>query len=83
MSFFSRLKLHEPLFRGMADRLGIDLGDWITRNPEHVGDYRGAVLSCTSCTHGAECTAWQADHPVAEWAPDYCRNRRMLQRIRP
>ncbi len=81
MGFFSRLKTHEPLFRGMADRLGVDFSDWITRHPDHAGDYRTAVLSCTACTAETDCKAWLAEHEHADRAPDYCRNNRLLETL--
>lgn len=81
MGFFSRLKAHEPLFRGMADRLGVDFNRWMTSYPDHAGDYRTAVLSCTACTSETACKTWLAENESAEHAPDYCRNRRMLEAL--
>jgi len=81
MGFFSRLTQHEPLFRDMADRLGVDFRAWITANPDNIGDYRTAVLSCTACTCADACKGWLETHDTADHAPDYCRNRRMLESL--
>jgi hypothetical protein len=81
MGFFSRLAQHEALFQGMSDRLNVDSGQWVGAHAEHVGDYRNAVLSCTACRAGDACVNWQADHPKANAAPDFCRNKRMLDAL--
>lgn len=81
MGFFSRLAKHEALFRGMSDRLGVDFAKWVGDTPEHAGDYRNAVLSCTSCQEAGACTAWQSMTNSAEEAPSYCRNKRLLDEL--
>lgn len=81
MRIFRRIAQKEPLFRGMADRLGIDFGAWITRNPELAGDYRAAVISCAACSSGADCQAWQSGTSAAAHAPGFCRNRHMLEAL--
>lgn len=81
MGFFDRLTRHEPLFHGMADRLGVDIGDWIGRSPARAGDYRAAMMSCAGCRSGAACEVWQASHDRAEHAPDFCRNRHLLDTL--
>ena len=81
MGFFNRLTRHEPLFRGMADRLGVDFREWIGDAPEHAGDYRAAVLSCSACRSEEACQAWQQANAIADHAPEFCRNRRMLESL--
>ncbi|WP_375175468.1 DUF6455 family protein [Pseudooceanicola sp.] len=81
MGFFRRIEQREPLFRGMADRLGVDFGRWISTCPDHAGDYRTAVLSCMACTSEGSCQDWQSRTDRAAQAPNYCRNRRMLDAL--
>ena len=81
MGFFSRLAKHEALFRGMSDRLGVDFNAWVGNAPEHAGDYRNAVLSCTACREAGACTKWQDMTVSAEEAPSYCRNKRLLDEL--
>ena len=81
MGFFSRLTRHEPLFQGMADRLGVDFNKWVGTSPDHAGDYRNAVLSCTACKSEGDCQAWLAANQSADHAPDFCRNRRLLEAL--
>jgi len=78
MGFFDRLAKHDALFRGMSDRLGVDFNGWIGCDAQHAGDYRNAVLSCTSCKDAGACVAWQEANAKASAAPDFCRNKRML-----
>ena len=81
MGFFRRLVSNEPLFQGMADRLGADLGDWVAQDPQHAGDYRSAVLTCAACTAAGDCRTWEEAHAAADKAPDYCRNRHLLEKL--
>lgn len=82
MGFFSRLAKHEALFDGMAQRLGIDFNAWVAHDTVHAGDYRTAVLSCTACKADGPCQAWQANTTTASEAPDFCRNKRMLETLK-
>jgi hypothetical protein len=81
MGFFSRLTRHEPLFRGMADRLGVDFNKWVGTSADHASDYRNAVLNCTACKSEGACQTWLAANETADKAPDFCRNRRLLEAL--
>lgn len=81
MGFFDRLAKHEALFQGMNDRLGVDMADLVLTDAENAKTYRNAVLTCTSCTHGEACTAWQQSHAQASQTPDYCRNKALLETL--
>lgn len=81
MGLFARLAAHEELFQGMTDRVGADVSTWVYETPRNAAAYRTAMFSCTACTSGEACADWQASHDHAEAAPDFCRNRRMLNAI--
>lgn len=81
MGFFSKLNHHAELFKGMADRLGVDFADRIGNAPDFASDYRLAVLSCTSCQCAGDCATWQNQHDNADAAPGFCRNKRMLDSL--
>ncbi|WP_407495378.1 DUF6455 family protein [Pseudooceanicola sp. MF1-13] len=81
MGFFSRLAKHEALFRGMTDRLGVNVSDWVGAEGQNAGDYRTSVLSCTACKEAGACMKWQEDHDASKTAPDFCRNKRMVDAL--
>ena len=81
MGFFSKLDKHASLFQGMSQRLGVDFADRIGQAPQTSGDYRLAILSCTSCQCAGACATWRNQHDNADAAPGFCRNKRMLNSL--
>lgn len=77
MGFFARLMermdRQSLLMSGMMERLGVDFA---SRAGDACGHrFERAVRSCTFCSHGAQCKAWQDTHPQgAEDAPSFCPN---------
>ena len=59
----------------------VDFAQAVARAPENVRDYRQAVMRCVACGHEGECTAWMDTHPQAAEAPDYCRNKDILESL--
>ena len=79
MGLFDKIDRRAGVMTRMADTLGVDFAASIAKAPEPVGVYRQAVMRCTTCNHEGECTAWMQSHPHAEEAPDYCRNKDILE----
>ncbi len=74
MGFFTKLDQHADLMGGMADRVGVDLADYMGNHPYEAGSYRSALFSCAACEKGEQCRMWQETHDHAAKAPGYCRN---------
>ncbi len=79
MSFWSKLTRHERLFSRMADRAGADVDVAMQSGLLVPEDFRSAVLSCSICTRPKACETLLDDGGTD--IPDYCRNRKMLERL--
>lgn len=80
----NKIKRHAALLDQMADTLGIDLEEAAICGAFPMGEISEAVLRCTACSNPETCTQWMKQHPDgAELTPDYCRNREILQALRP
>ncbi|MFP7674538.1 DUF6455 family protein [Marivita sp. S0852] len=63
------------LTQGMADRLGKEIPDSVSYDPERQAvAYRSAVLLCNSCGHHEDCKTLQSENDTLDQAPSYCRN---------
>jgi hypothetical protein len=83
MGMFTNLRraaARSELMHAMFGRLGI--GDWFAGNPARAAVLRGAAIRCATCGHERECAQWLDNNPVADHAPDFCRNRELADRIR-
>ncbi|MDG1130113.1 MAG: DUF6455 family protein [Paracoccaceae bacterium] len=79
MGLFDKIDHRAGVMTRMADMLGVDFAATIAQAPEVVREYRQAVMRCASCSHEGECTTWMQSHPHAAQAPDYCRNKDILE----
>ncbi len=61
------------LVRGMSDRTGTDLSE-----PAHAFRFRAMVTACRGCSNPGGCAKLQADHAHLSGAPDYCRNKAVM-----
>lgn len=78
------LRRHAALFDRMSTHVGVDLQDQVMRGQLDISDITDGVLKCTSCSRPDECETWlAAGTHSGEPAPDYCRNRKMLDRLKP
>lgn len=79
-----RLRYHATLVDDMANSLGIDLEEAAICGAFRMEEISDAVLRCAGCVYPVKCSHWRAQHPKgAKKAPDYCRNREVLQALRP
>jgi hypothetical protein len=81
MGLLDKIDRRADVMNRMAETLDVDFAAAITQNAESVRDYRQAVMRCVACNHEGECTAWMDSHPHAEHAPDYCRNKDLLESL--
>jgi hypothetical protein len=79
LNYFSRLANNTVLMQKMFARVGIS--DWFAQNPHGPEVLRRAALRCGTCTDEAECANWLETHEDASHAPDFCRNRDLVERI--
>ncbi len=61
------------LVSGMAARTGTDLSD-----PALTPRFRGMVAACRGCANPGGCAKLQAVHERLDSAPDYCRNKAVM-----
>ncbi|MFD1911448.1 DUF6455 family protein [Halodurantibacterium flavum] len=89
----TRLDRHATLVGRMAETTGIDMADALVTGRLSGPSLRGAVLRCCGCDKAEACQGWldaqergrqerQAGAAPAT-APDYCRNRDLMARLRP
>ena len=78
MGIFSSISRRTGLFNKMADTVGVDLGEVIVHDETRATDLRSAVIRCAGCRHDGECQAWMESESSHDAAPDYCRNKAML-----
>ncbi len=73
------LKTHAALFDDMSRAVGLDLQEEAISGRLQFDEISEAVLRCSRCAHPKDCAA-QLSAGVAEIsaAPDYCRNRDLL-----
>ncbi len=71
---FEKMSQHTDLVTGMSERVGIDWGERIMKNPENAKEFRNAVMQCTRCQELGACQKFQELNGSAANAPDYCMN---------
>lgn len=73
------LKTHAALFDDMSRAVGLDLQEEAIAGRLQFDEISEAVLRCSRCSHPSACSTKLSDD-VAEIteAPDYCRNRDLL-----
>ena len=81
MGLFRKIDHRADVMLRMAETLDVDFAAAIARNHDAGHVYRQAVLRCTACPHEDRCTVWMQDHPHADAAPDYCRNKDILANL--
>lgn len=82
MSYFSRLDRHSGLVGRMADTLGADIVGAAMSGSVPETALRTAVYGCMCCEETEACEHWLEDHAGgAKAAPDYCRNKALLDRL--
>ncbi|MDU8943017.1 DUF6455 family protein [Ovoidimarina sediminis] len=70
---------HIRLMTRMADTLGVDLETEIMSGRLSPESYRSRVFACVGCQNAGDCAAFlDASGGTAEAAPDYCRNKSVL-----
>ena len=83
MGLAKRIDRHATLFQNMADTVHADLGESLLDGKIDGQGLRAAVFQCMTCDSADECPQWMEAHPDgAENAPEYCRNRQLLQRLK-
>jgi hypothetical protein len=83
MGLLDKIDRRAEVMNRMAETLDVDFAAVIAQTPEAVREYRQAVLRCVACGREGECATWMAEHPHAEAAPDYCRNRDLMAELKP
>ena len=80
MSVFTTFDRHARLVSRMADTLGHDVEARMMSGDLQPEDFRAMVVKCTGCTQPGACSDWlEAKGGEAEAeAPDYCRNKDVL-----
>jgi len=81
MGLFDKIDHRAEVMTRMADTLQVDFAAEILRDASTVNVYRQAVLRCAACPHEDKCTGWMQDHSQADAAPDYCRNKDILESL--
>lgn len=81
MGWISKIARSADLASGMMDRLGSDFAEDILRNPETgTHKYASVVFRCAGCSDQDGCAKLQAENTHLDHAPDYCRNKKILER---
>ena len=83
MSRRETLRHHAGLVDQMATTLGVDLEEAALSGALRVDDIADAVLRCTQCSNPGHCETFLAQSHAAPKAPEYCRNRSLLDRLAP
>ena len=84
----STLKTHAALFDRMSQALGLDLQEQAIAGHLAFDEISEAVLRCSRCAHPRQCSARLAQleggaaDPALVDAPDYCRNRDLLDYLK-
>ena len=80
IDMFRRINIHADLFEQMVKKLNLrDELSAVPRSPEVT---RRAFSRCLTCAEPGACAEWLEETPVADEAPDYCRNHDMLERLK-
>ncbi len=82
---FARMDEHAELVGAMADSLGVDLAEEMLAGRMPPEEARSMVLRCIGCADVAECRHFLADHVAAHdaaAAPDYCRNKALMDGLK-
>jgi hypothetical protein len=83
MGLFDKVERHADLVGQMASTLDVDLAQAVQAGQVGEGALRSVVYNCMGCDAPAACKDWLNGHPDgAATAPDYCRNKSLLERIR-
>ena len=81
MGWISKIARSADLASGMMERLGSSFADDILKAPETATHrYAGVVFRCAGCRCQDDCERLQAEHDHLDHAPDYCRNKVLLER---
>ena len=82
MSIYDRYDRHAGLVHRMADTLGVDLAEEAMRGRIREEELRSVVYRCMGCAEAGACDHWLDDHAEgAGAAPDYCRNKSVLDTL--
>ncbi|MBR9650991.1 DUF6455 family protein [Thalassovita aquimarina] len=81
MGFINRLSVHTPIMARMGKVLGVDFARAMERDPSAVHKYREAAMRCAQCNREGDCQPWMDAHGQASEAPDYCRNKALLEEL--
>ena len=79
-SYIGRIDRHARLFDKMLVSLGLRDSMAELNNVGPV--YRRATMRCVGCDSADKCVTWLDEHEHAQEAPEYCRNRALLHRLR-
>ncbi len=83
MSDKETLRRHAGLVDAMATTLGIDLQEAALSGAVTVDEISDAVLRCTGCSNPDHCEGHLARVASADQTPEYCRNIRLFDRLKP
>lgn len=73
MGLFDSMARRLGLMDQMAEKLGADVKG---QGPQV---YREAVVRCAQCVHPTECKSYLEQEAGLKEAPDYCRNKALLE----
>ncbi len=82
MAFLGKIDRHSVLVNRMSNTLGADLVGAALDGAAPETVLRSAVFNCMACSDTEACEDWLAGHEDgAAEAPDYCRNKAILDRL--
>ncbi len=75
---------HSERLQQMAATLGVDLGQAVLTDKLDTFPFQDMVYRCSKCHEVLACEHWLAAHESgAADAPDYCRNKYVLEALQP
>jgi len=83
MSDRELLRHHAGLVDQLATRLGVDLQEAAIAGAVAIDGIADAGLRCTNCPNPAHCETLLGQEATINQAPEFCRNRDLLHRLRP
>ena len=83
MNLFERIGRRAGVMGRMARTLDVDFAGRIARDEGAAAQYRGAVMRCAFCRHENACQGWMDGNEHAARAPEYCRNKDLLDSLSP